>query len=44
MSPKNVKLHDFFGILSKETADKLELTIKQSRKEHSKLREKRTSK
>ena len=36
-----VKLSDFFGILSKESADKLEEAIKEGRKEHAKLSEKR---
>jgi len=34
-----VKLNDFFGILSKESADKLEEAIKKGREEHRKLRE-----
>ena len=38
------KLRNFFGILSKEAADKLELTIKKSRKEHSELTQLRNKK
>ena len=36
-----VKLRDFYGILSKEAGEKLERVIKESRKEHAKLHEKR---
>jgi len=32
-----VKLDEFFGILSKETADKLEEAIKKGREEHRKM-------
>ncbi|MBS3098501.1 antitoxin VapB family protein [Candidatus Woesearchaeota archaeon] len=35
------KLSDFHGVLSKESADKLEKSIKELRKEHSKSHEKR---
>lgn len=36
-----LKLSDFHGVLSKESADKLEKNIKELRKEHSKSHEKR---
>lgn len=32
-----VNLNDFFGVLSKESADKLEKTIKNERREHKKM-------
>ncbi len=35
------KLSDFFGIISKETGDKLERAIEKGRKEHRKLTEER---
>jgi len=39
-----VKLDEFFGILSEETADKLEESIKKGREEHRKMRELRNKK
>jgi len=36
-----VKLDNFFGVLSRKSADQLEKAIKEGRKEHRKLREKR---
>jgi len=36
---KEKKLSDFFGILSKKSADNLEKAIKKGREEHRKMRE-----
>ncbi len=38
---KKPKLREFFGILSKESADALEEAIKEGRKEHAKMHEER---
>jgi len=38
---KKRDIMEFFGILSKESADKLEKAIKEGRKEHAKLHEER---
>ena len=37
----HARLKDFFGILSKESADRLERAIEEGRKEHAQLHEKR---